>query len=321
MRYTSAVIGLGNIGFGYDRDLCERKFILSHSRALSAHPDFELLAGVDPNPDLRKALSLVYDVDTFNTIDDLLAHYEPELIVNATPTSLHLKTVKTILSAYSPKAILCEKPLSYDFEEASELVNICNEANVKLYVNFLRRADPGILQLKRFIKTTALRFPFDAYVEYTKGLIHNGSHFADLFHFLFGPIQAYGEKIHDGQIVDKDGLVHTDFSFEHGRVIFNFVDHYCDERPVIKCSFSNGQMLYYRDGKIQLNYDTFISASATDMEKAKVIEGDMDHYQYNVLNQLAAALRDLENTLSTGHEALATQFWLNKAVGDLRFEE
>ena len=322
MAYTSAIIGLGNIGFGYDRDLPEKKFNLSHSRALSNHPDFELIAGIDANTDLTEAFSHRYGTASSSKIDDLLAQYKPEIIVNATPTELHLPTIKNVLSCYTPKAILCEKPLSYDSKEAIELVHLCAEANSKLYVNFLRRADPGILYLKNLIKTAALDLPFEAYVEYTKGLLHNGSHFADLFCFLFGPIQDFGGKIHDGQIIDKDGLVNVDFCFEHGRVTLKYVDKYSNDRPVFECYFSNGYVNYYKDGTIELSYNKDLTASGIDSQPTRLkIDSYMNHYQYHVLNQLSAAMKGHKSSLCTGYQALATQFWLNKAIGDLQLEK
>ena len=43
------IIGLGQIGMGYDFNLEPAHYILSHAQAFSEHPEFELVGGVDSN--------------------------------------------------------------------------------------------------------------------------------------------------------------------------------------------------------------------------------------------------------------------------------
>jgi hypothetical protein len=48
------LVGLGQIGLGYDLALDPDRYIYTHSRALSRHPKFRLLVGVDPDAGFRR---------------------------------------------------------------------------------------------------------------------------------------------------------------------------------------------------------------------------------------------------------------------------
>lgn len=49
MRKSVLIIGLGQIGMGYDLHLDPTLHIYSHARAFSLHSDFDLLAAVEPD--------------------------------------------------------------------------------------------------------------------------------------------------------------------------------------------------------------------------------------------------------------------------------
>ena len=53
MKEKCLVIGLGQIGMGYDLDCDPNTSVYSHARAISLHPDFELVGAVDLSQLLR----------------------------------------------------------------------------------------------------------------------------------------------------------------------------------------------------------------------------------------------------------------------------
>ena len=115
---------------------------------------------------------------------------QPEVVVVASPTSEHKKSVVSALSGKKVLAILCEKPLATNIEDSIQIVQACKTKKKPLYVNFIRRADPGILEVKKRIKSRQIKGPFKSVVWYSKGLLHNGSHFVDLMTFWLGPIKG-----------------------------------------------------------------------------------------------------------------------------------
>ena len=95
----------------------------------------------------------------------------------------HSLTLKEVLAHSTPKLILCEKPLAYDLDEAGEMVEACESAGVKLFVNYMRRADPGAIEIKARIESGQIATPIKGVAWYSKGFLHNGSHFFNLLEF------------------------------------------------------------------------------------------------------------------------------------------
>ena len=55
-----------------------------------------------------------------------------DLIIISTPTETHLKVIEESLKIFKPRAILCEKPLSYNYEDSKKIVKVCNEFKVEI---------------------------------------------------------------------------------------------------------------------------------------------------------------------------------------------
>ena len=84
------------------------------------------------------------------------------------------------------KLILCEKPLSYNLNEAKEMVQICEKRGVSLYVNYMRRADPNVIEIKRRIDCGEILGPIKINAWYSKGILNNGSHLINLASYWIG---------------------------------------------------------------------------------------------------------------------------------------
>ena len=205
MKYKVLIVGLGNIAIGYDLFDKDQDCIKTHARAFDMHNSFSLQGGVDCNAKSRKLFEDNYHAPSYTDLDDALVDINPDLVVVSTPTVLHLGNVEVIIKHSSVKVILCEKPLSYHIKEAQEMVRLCSTNKIKLYVNFIRRADPAVIKIKEWIDSRKIGKPIKGVVWYSKGLIHNGSHFIDLLKHWFGPIQSSfiidnGQKLSQGDV-------------------------------------------------------------------------------------------------------------------------
>ena len=60
----------------------------------------------------------------FVSIEIALKKLKPDLIVISTPTYSHLDVVKQIFNTYSPKYLLCEKPLGPQFNQSVEIISL-----------------------------------------------------------------------------------------------------------------------------------------------------------------------------------------------------
>jgi predicted dehydrogenase len=311
--YSAVVVGLGYIGMGYDIKLPKDDYVLSHVRALSIHKDFNLVSAVDPDFQKRQYFTAHSGLPAFAQIEDLLSEQRPDLVVVANPTSYHSSVLKSILDCYSPNAILCEKPLAVTKEEAQDMVAACKAAGVPLFVNFIRRAEPGVKEVQKRIVTGRITAPLKAVVWYSKGMFHNGSHFLDLMSYWMGPIRkirliTIGRKVGENDI-DADLYV----EFELGSAVFCSAREEDYSHYTVEIVAGNGRLRYERGGKILwqcVEYDNNMSGYRRLSDTAEIIENDMNRYQYHVLEELSKALSGKKHTLSEGAEAVRNMAWL-----------
>ncbi len=103
------MVGLGQVGMGYD--LKQDGVTLTHARAFQEHPGFELVGGMDPDPERRKRFSAKYQAAAFSSLKELIAKLKPEVFAISTPTSTHFAVCLEVMEA-KPKAIVLEKPVA-----------------------------------------------------------------------------------------------------------------------------------------------------------------------------------------------------------------
>ena len=130
--------------------------MLSHAQAIACDSRFELMAGVDPAQDKRDLFVQKFHKSAYASLAELKGMDAPDIVVIATPTQTHAKMIDDLLSYVTPKTILCEKPLAYEFADAKQMVALCAEHKSALFVNFIRRTDPAIQTLKSMIQDGTL---------------------------------------------------------------------------------------------------------------------------------------------------------------------
>jgi len=116
MTFKAVVIGLGQIGMGYDLKHDPSFYVLSHSRAFQKHPSYELISGCDPDVKKKKIFETEYECTAYSKVEDVLINHNPDIIAVAVPTDQHHCTIEKIFNNSKPRAILCEKPLSFDLK-------------------------------------------------------------------------------------------------------------------------------------------------------------------------------------------------------------
>jgi|GEM_PF-743199 len=319
------VIGLGQIGMGYDLTLDADAYVYSHCRAFYLHAAFRLLGAVDPDEAKRVLFEGAYQQCAYHDVEAALDILAPELIVIAVPTIDHLTTLKTILNKTNPKVILCEKPLSYDLGEAACMVEMCQHRGVQLFVNYIRRSDPGVIDIKRKLDAGIMHRPMKGVVWYTKGFMHNGSHFFNLLEYWLGEMRDF-HLISLGSALDHDDYeVDVKVSFEHGEILFSNLkaEHYV--HYTIELFASNGMLRYEKAG-YHITWqpviaDPILKGSYSITQKAELLDAEMHRFQYNVADQIALVFRQKDHFLSDGEDALRTIKSLSAILGSIRNNE
>jgi len=318
MGFKTLIVGLGQIGMGYDLHLEQSNYIYSHARAFALHPDFQLVAGVDSDAQNRLTFEKAYHCPSYENMNAAIHVHCPEVVVIALPTELHAETLRQVLNASGVKVVLCEKPLSYDLEDARAMVAGCEFKGVQLYVNYMRRSDPGMFEVKQRIDAGEIATPIKGLVWYSKGFLHNGSHFFNLMEYWLGSMQ-------DSTIVSKgrfwgknDQEPDVQVVFERGVVVFMAAWEEAFSHYTIELLSPSGRLRCERGGK-QIYWepaqqDPDIKGYTTLSSEAIVIVSGMARYQWNVVEELAEVLRGREAQLCSGVDALRTLEDMNQIL-------
>lgn len=123
------VVGCGNMG-------------ASHARAYHKMEQFEIVGLVSRGPQSREALSKeLGGVATFGSFDEALASAKPDAVSINTYPDTHAEYVRKSLEAGAH--VFVEKPLAETVEEASKLMDLALEKNLKLVIGYILRVHPA----------------------------------------------------------------------------------------------------------------------------------------------------------------------------------
>ena len=310
MKYKVLLIGLGQVGMGYDFDVTDPGIVSSHAKAFSSHPDFHLAGGVDPNPGACGRFVERYGCWAGSDLIEGLNNVGPDVVVVASPTECHAEAVRLSLLHAKPKLILCEKPLAYSLEEAETMVAACRKAHCLLNVNYLRRVEPGALEIKRRLQNGSIGMPVKGVLWYTKGLLHNGSHFSNLLEFWLGRIESF-KIVNSGRVwADKDVEPDIQVKFATGEVSFLATKEECFAHHEIQLVAPNG-CLRYEQGGAKILWQA--AASDPDFPEyttlslpGEKIATEVQRLQWHVADNVSACLRGASSSLCSGDAALQT---------------
>ena len=112
-------------------------------------PEQTLVSGIEaqavynPNPQSAEAFAKKHELDAYSNLDAFLEVVDAVYI--ASPHETHYEYAKKALNA--GKHVLCEKPLVFSKEQASELFSIAKEKNLILFEGIKTAYCPGFVQL------------------------------------------------------------------------------------------------------------------------------------------------------------------------------
>ena len=229
------MIKWGIIGVG---DVCEKK----SGPALQKAEGSELVAVMRRTGHLAEDYAKRHGVPKwYDKAEDLIHDPEINAIYIATPPDGH--EPYTQMAAAAGKPVYVEKPMARTHAECLQMVKTCQEAGVKLFVAFYRRALPNFLKIKELIQSGAIgdvRF-VDIKVHQslkpdivgqsenlnnwrTKPEIAGAGYFYDLashqldyMDFLFGPVlKAQGLAKNCGGLYPAEDTTLGTFQFDNG---------------------------------------------------------------------------------------------------------
>jgi predicted dehydrogenase len=252
-----------------------------------------------------------YGCAAFASLATALTETVPDVVVIATPTPLHGVTLREVLERGAPSAILCEKPLSLDVDEARKMVALCLRRSCHLFVNYVRRSEPGANEVKRRLDEGLIQGPLKGVAWYSKGLFHNGSHLFNLLQYWFGEMKDF-RIIESGRLwAAEDPEPDVQVRFDDTTVTFLAAKEEDFSHYTIELIARNGR-LRYEDGGERIVWQSTTADSLLDgyvvLESVETnIHTDMARSQWHVLDQLASSLDSgVPAAICTGPQALRT---------------
>lgn len=134
------MLNIGLIGCG--------RISKNHFEAIAQQEDAQVVACCDIIEERAKETAEIYNIPFWTTnYEEMLKRDYIDLISICTPSGLHPE--HGIMAAQHGKHVLTEKPMGCRLADADKLLEVCDQANVKLFVVLQNRLNPAIQLVRR----------------------------------------------------------------------------------------------------------------------------------------------------------------------------
>jgi UDP-N-acetyl-2-amino-2-deoxyglucuronate dehydrogenase len=181
-----------------------------HAKAIAQIPQARLIGVTDAVAELRIALAGKYEVKSYDTVAEMLADPDIQIISVCTPSGLHASLA--IEAAKAGKHVIVEKPMALNLKDADQMIATCERNQVKLCVISQLRFSPAIQKIKQALGESMLGRVVlgDLYMKFNRtqayydhgnwrgtwemdgggALMNQGIHGVDLLRYLMGPVKS-----------------------------------------------------------------------------------------------------------------------------------
>ncbi|HMS32650.1 MAG TPA: Gfo/Idh/MocA family oxidoreductase [Ignavibacteria bacterium] len=258
--FKVSIIGCGDIGFLFDH-MKKTEGALTHFKAFNDSDKFEIVSVCEIRKDIQEIINSEYKIKVYDDYGRMYEESNPEVVVIASNDESHFEILKRTAD-YSPRLVFCEKPLSLDYIKAKEIVELYSERNIPLQVNFTRRFLDEFYCIEKMLRKKELGELECVTFYYSRGLIHNASHYLDLVNWYIGETEknVINVSVKDG-LTKSDGTYSFDMIYENGLEV-----RFIGLNPS-KLSFAEVDFIGTK-GRVKFNYKN-------EIEKFSVQENEM----------------------------------------------
>jgi len=197
---TDRKIKVGIVGCG--------RISINHFKSIEIHNDSIELVGVcDNDINVLKRHIIDYKVNGYVEFEEMLKAENLDVVVICTPSGLHAE--QTILAAKYKVNVLCEKPMSTDWNDGIKMVESCRKNRVRLFIVKQNRRNTTLQLLKKAIEENrfGIIHMVNINVFWTRpqeyydqapwrgtwsldggAFMNQASHYVDLLDWLIGPV-------------------------------------------------------------------------------------------------------------------------------------
>ena len=314
-KIETIIIGFGKIAYGYNE--YNKKDILTHYMSLHKSKKFKLSAFVEPNNERRKKIIKKLRIKGYANLSQLKNKVFPKFAIICSPTNSHTKIIKELIKEHkSIKIILCEKPFGSNYYQSRKVVNEIKKKKIKLFINYMRISDPGVIKVKEIINKN-FKKQTKGIVFYDGSTLNQASHLINLLQYWFGnvigikKIQLYKKK----QL--SKGISFT-LKFQETNIVFIGLNIENFSYASIELISPNGRIEYSERGE-RITYQkaildkTFGEDYLPDPKKT-IIYNDINNYQLNVLKEIYSNFKNKKSHLCSGDKAIETLKVINKLI-------
>ena len=211
----------------------------THARAAREIGGVEVVAFFGNNYERTARLSEQYGGAVYRDLESFLSHQPLDLVIIGSPSGLHAE--QGMAAARRGLHVLTEKPIDVTAARAAELIQECEQANVKLGVCFQDRVSPDIVRLKQLIDAGRAGKPIlcSGYVKWYRpseyyadsrwrgtrafdgggALMNQGVHTVDLLLWLMGDVErVYARTLTALHEIEVEDTVVATLEFSNGAV-------------------------------------------------------------------------------------------------------
>jgi len=300
--------------------------------ALQQAENSQIVAVMRRNGELAKDYAMRHHIKKwYDNADELIHDPDVNAIYIATPPNVHKQY--TIKAAKAGKPVYVEKPMARNLKECLEMIEICEQGNIPLFVAYYRRALPRFQKIKEIIESGILgelRFVQTTHYQPVNNELHNlkeqpwrvnpeiaggglfldlASHTLDILDYLLGPIkEAKGIASNQNSVYKAEDIVTGTYLFESGihgtgTWCFSAFEH-IDKNEIIG---SKGKLTFatFGDGPITLQ--------TADGQEQWIIENPR-HIQKYLIQEIVDELTGKGASSSIGKTAARTNWVMDQLI-------
>lgn len=295
MSYSTILVGLGKMGYGFDANQSDHSTVLTHFKAVIGHENFHLTAVVENNATVWNEFTN-NEIPRFQSLSDISRNKLVDFIIIATPPETHLQILRESIEL-KPKAILLEKPIAYNLFDSNEILNLARDSNIRIFLNYQRNYHPAFRNIANEIKSGRLRGPFSFTCWFNYGWLNNCSHFIALYQSLISAdlslfqVENFNDQVllltnrgENAQFIKVDNFAGKMFAFE--LIGENSVLRYDSQFDRVAFSSINDDAIYKSQKSLQLPHrETVLNQKKSLMyvydEVSNYLSGE-DFFAFNI---------------------------------------
>ncbi|MFN2541821.1 MAG: Gfo/Idh/MocA family protein [Chthoniobacterales bacterium] len=175
-----------------------------------------VVAAADPDAKQRgKAQSRFRIANVYSAFRDMLRRERLDIVSVCAPPRFHLPAVLAAAEA-GVKAVLCEKPIALNLQEADEMIRACRARGVMLVIGHQRRFAPQHQYAKALLEQKTIGELRHVLAECPPDILRAGIHSIDLLLDRLGPLTRVTASLSNGRGGGARGPEEASLSYQSG---------------------------------------------------------------------------------------------------------